>query len=497
MKKIGTVFPYLTAGILCVLISLPIFSQSIYIDEAYSIEFVREGIASIVASTAADVHPPLYYLILKVAEVLFGENLAVYRLVSLLALYINLLAIGATYVRRRWNNTTAVFYILWFGAAYVTFERSVAIRMYSWATLFVTATAIFLLEYYEKEKMRDYVLGIIMTLAAMYTHYYAVFAVFVMWVMVLAAVLWCKRKRTGKVLLAGGIIAVGYLPWMSVVAAQTKSVKNDYWIQSLDWGAWLISPSEMMESALTGIGFVFFVLVVGMVLVAFVRKNWEALLSLVPFVGTMLMGALISVIIVPIWDTRYLYVAWGMMALFVGLVAGNFPRWSEQNETSQASDSWQKCLPVSNSWIPQAVLLLLLVAETFFSVTSMQEHDMMTCGADEWVAFLEENVEEDANVIYADPTEHVRIYRVYMPEAEFTNASELFYSDGQETLQNILKQSEEEQVWFMINYTQSALGNRVREAVNAEGYELESAGIYSIQAKNIEIFRIGRAAHEE
>ena len=49
----------------------------------------------------------------------------------------------------------------------------------------------------------------------------------------------------------------------------------------------------------------------------------------------------------------------------------------------------------------------------------------------------------------------------------------------------------------MINYTQSALGNRVREAVNAQGYELESAGVYSIQAKNIEVFRIGRAANEE
>ena len=477
MKKVGTVLPYICAGILCILISFPMFSQSIYIDEAYSIEFVREGVASIVASTAADVHPPLYYLILKVAEVLFGENLAVYRLVSLLALYINLLAIGATYVRRRWNNATAIFYVLWFGAAHVTFERSVAIRMYSWAALFVMATAIFLLEYYEKGKTRDYVLGIIMTLAAMYTHYYAVFAVFVTWVMVLVAVLWRKRERIGKVILAGGVIAVGYLPWMSVVANQTKSVKSDYWIQPLDWGAWFTSPAEMMESSMTGIGFVFFVLILGMVIAAFVQKNWAALLSFAVFAGTMLMGALISVLIVPIWDTRYLYVSWGLMALFVGLVAA-----SSQKEAS---------------YIPQGVLVLLLLAETFFSVTTMQEHDMVTCGADEWVAFLEENVEENANVIYADPTEHVRIYRVYMPGAEFTNAARLFGSEGQETLQSILSQSESEQVWFMINYTQSALGNRVRDAVNAQGYELESEGVYSIQAKNIEIFRIGRAANEE
>lgn len=477
MRKIGTVLPYICAGILCILISFPMFSQSIYIDEAYSIEFVREGVASIVASTAADVHPPLYYLILKVAEVLFGENPAVYRLVSLLALYINLLVIGATYVRRRWNNATAVFYVLWFGAAYVTFERSVAIRMYSWAALFVTAAAIFLLEYYEKGKMRDYVLGIIMTLAAMYTHYYAVFAVFVAWVMVLVAVLWRKRERIGKVILAGGVIAVGYLPWMSVVANQTKSVKSDYWIQPLDWGAWFTSPAEMMESSMTGIGFVFFVLILGMLVAALLQKNREALLSFAVFGGTMLMGALISVLIVPIWDTRYLYVSWGLMALFVGLVAG-----SSKKETS---------------YIPQGVLVLLLVAETFFSVTSMQEHDMVTCGADEWVEFLAENVETNANVIYADPTEHVRIYRVYMPDVEFTNASELFWSDGQETLQNILQQGDTEQVWFMINYTQSALGNRVREAVNAQGYELESAGVYSIQAKNIEVFRIGRAANEE
>lgn len=61
----------------------------------------------------------------------------------------------------------------------------------------------------------------------------------------------------------------------------------------------------------------------------------------------------------------------------------------------------------------------------------------------------------------------------------------------------ILEQAEHEQVWFMINYTQSALGGRVQELVTAEGYDMESVGIYSIQAKNIEVFKIGRAADEE
>ena len=43
-------------------------------DEAFSWDVVvNNGIGGILAATAADVHPPLYYLIVKAAFAVFGE----------------------------------------------------------------------------------------------------------------------------------------------------------------------------------------------------------------------------------------------------------------------------------------------------------------------------------------------------------------------------------------------------------------------------------------
>ena len=113
--------------------------------------------------------------------------------------------------------------------------------------------------------------------------------------------------------------------------------------------------------------------------------------------------------------------------------------------------------------------------------------------ADEWVAFTEENIADGACVIVDDPEEHVRIYRVYMPDADFTMTSQLYGENAGEVLLSALSQAPEEQCWFIMDYTQGAFGvERMRSLLNSLGYEMHSVGNYSIEYKNMEIFQIGR-----
>lgn len=52
-----------------------IFNKNILTDEAYTMELVRENsFWGIIQNTALDVHPPLYYLIVKCFVMMFGET---------------------------------------------------------------------------------------------------------------------------------------------------------------------------------------------------------------------------------------------------------------------------------------------------------------------------------------------------------------------------------------------------------------------------------------
>lgn len=188
MQRFKGIAPYITAICICIFVSFPAVSQSVVLDEAYSAVLVRGNIPDIIRGAAIDVHPPLYYLILKVSQFFGGESLLKYRLVTAGGTYLNLLLLGATLIRKRWGCRVSILYILWFGLTYSTLEKTTFLRMYSWGAFFVTGAAIFLFLYYENGKKRDILLGAVMTLAAMYTHYYAVISVFLMWVILLLAV---------------------------------------------------------------------------------------------------------------------------------------------------------------------------------------------------------------------------------------------------------------------------------------------------------------------
>ena len=70
-------------------------TQSIWYDEAFSISLSKMSLSQMVQATAADVHPPFYYLILHYLVALFGTSAVAVRLLSVL---FGVLAIPMIYV---------------------------------------------------------------------------------------------------------------------------------------------------------------------------------------------------------------------------------------------------------------------------------------------------------------------------------------------------------------------------------------------------------------
>lgn len=325
MKKMKIATPYILALLICLFVSFPAVSNSIVLDEAYTLGLIRGSISEIIRGAASDVHPLLYYLILKLSDLFGSESLFKYRIVTAMGTYLNLLLVGATMVRKQWGCRVSVLYILWFGLTYGTLEKSTFVRMYSWGAFFVTSAAVLLYTYYKNNSSRNFLSGIVMTVAAMYTHYYAVITMFFVWLFLLAAVFIKKRKDTKYIFLGGFTVMIGYLPWLGAFASQSRRVAGSYWMTGFDWSEWRMVPAALMETAdssYNGTGMVLYAFLIILLVLSLIKKRWDALLSVSVFVCTMITGAMLSVLVTPIWATRYMYLDWGLVSLFVAIVAG-------------------------------------------------------------------------------------------------------------------------------------------------------------------------------
>lgn len=201
---------------------------SFWHDEALTILLAQKPIADLVAITAADVHPPLYFLLVKLF-LLLGQSEFVVRLPSALSSVGTILVlylIGRDLFNERVGLISAlimtlssiqVFYahearmyaqlLLLTGFSGWTFSRAVQNNQRCWWGWFVLAATL-----------------------ASYTAYFS-FPVFLAMGLYLLLVD-RRRERLLSFGLSIGLVAGLYLPWLSVFFTQTRSVLASYWIET-------------------------------------------------------------------------------------------------------------------------------------------------------------------------------------------------------------------------------------------------------------------------
>ncbi len=153
-----------------------IFDHNFWADEAFTIQLVKNKIPGLIAGTAADVHPPLYYLIVKAFYSLFGDKGVIFHLVSLIPCAV-ILILALTLIWKRFGREVSAVLITLSCLSGNAVRFNVEVRMYSWGALFI------LLTFYEfccivgQEKKSSYVLFVVFSLMASYTHYYCLLSV--------------------------------------------------------------------------------------------------------------------------------------------------------------------------------------------------------------------------------------------------------------------------------------------------------------------------------
>jgi 4-amino-4-deoxy-L-arabinose transferase-like glycosyltransferase len=214
--------------------------QPLWWDEGYSLYFASMDLGAMVAGTAGDIHPPLYYTLLHFWISLLGSGAVAVRLLSVLA---GTLTVPLFYLvgRRLVDGKVGMLASLVMAIAPFHIYYSQEVRMYGLVTLLGLLSVYFvllLLETWATESKRRQILlwagYVIVTLAAMYTQYYAAFIPLFQTVFVIGSFALSQLKQRARPnhqrgistvllirwLIAQGILLLLYIPWIIYAGGQ-------------------------------------------------------------------------------------------------------------------------------------------------------------------------------------------------------------------------------------------------------------------------------------
>lgn len=296
--------------------------SSIWFDEACTIQFTRFSFSDIIDITSADVHPPLFYFMLKIYCYIFGYNTIVIRFFPLIPILI-LVLLASTKGRKIFGDKIMINFILLLILMPVMLYVVSEIRMYSWCMLWVCLSALYAYQLYHKINVLNAVLYVLFSLSAAYTHYYGLLSIFFLYIVLFVSFLIYQRKRISLILALGIIIAICYIPWLSVFFRQISLVKSGFWIPLLKWNQvidYVYSPFEFSYPELnistwfiSLMSILIFLLVcscfVILIKVQF-KKNSKMIrianIALLLYLLPGIVGIIISIFIKPIFISRYL-----------------------------------------------------------------------------------------------------------------------------------------------------------------------------------------------
>jgi len=198
------------------------FTASLWGDEAFSAILSQKSLPQIISTIARDTSPPLYNLSEHLWFGVFGSSEVAIRALSFLYF---LIAIFFVYKigEHLWNRNTG---LLAAGLTFLNpffFTYAFEGRMYSLLAATVTASMYFFLK-------RNHLAYVIATVAALYTHHFAIFAIFVQGLWFLKEYFFGKKKAAIQIFKSFLAVGILYLPWIIPLYNQTKMVGGGFWL---------------------------------------------------------------------------------------------------------------------------------------------------------------------------------------------------------------------------------------------------------------------------
>ena len=220
VKIIKKIIYYLTPLIIFLTMYLQIFNDSIWLDEAFSLSMIQQNFCEMIKNTAIDVHPPLYYLILKgfssIIKIFSNNIIHISKLVSLIPI-IFLLIINYTSIEKMFNKKTSFLFSVFILGMPQIMKYSIEIRMYSWGMLFVTLVYIYIIQWLKTDNKKYLFLATISSILSVYTHYFAAVSVGCIHLFFLIYIIKKDVNKFKKYIISILEIFIAYIPWIVIL----------------------------------------------------------------------------------------------------------------------------------------------------------------------------------------------------------------------------------------------------------------------------------------
>lgn len=208
-----------------------ITTSPVWFHEAFSLLLAERLPADIWNTTARDVNPPLYYVMLHYWILMFGNGALAARSLSVLAdvgtllLCIKLMSLVAT--RRATWMAALLFALLPISVRY-----SQEIRMYALLGFWLMGATVALVCWVNSPQQKRFaIIYVLLMTAAFYTHFFAALCVVVHWVF-----WWRSRGLSARAWIgANAAIVVLFLPWLPHFIDQLQYGNRHDWIPPLTW----------------------------------------------------------------------------------------------------------------------------------------------------------------------------------------------------------------------------------------------------------------------
>ena len=303
--------------------------SDLWSDETYTKSMLNGTLSDFYAKFKNDLHPPLYYLGLRLYTGLFGLSTTSLRTFSVVGVLATLL-LGYFAGQRIFGKQGALYLCLMLISVPMLAVYSHQARMYSWAAFSITGVFIYSCLFIRTGTTRDLILLLIFTVAAMYIHYYSMIAAFMANVFVFLQLVLTKNRKWLNHLISLLIAAILFLPWLFMFIVQVKRVQNAFWAPEVSLPTILSCFTIPFTEQFWTTGYsksltiLMYTLIVLTILLSFTKSFSEyrlvLWLSLFIFLGTLFIAMIISLFSQPILYSRYVAVIVTMLIIPVTIL---------------------------------------------------------------------------------------------------------------------------------------------------------------------------------
>lgn len=311
-------------------------------DEIFSLRLIQLPIGNMFSEILLDVHPPLYYFILRVAVEIaelfnYHNIILIGRIISLIPLYL-LFITGLTKVRKNFGLKIASLFTFFIVSMPQLMTFSLEIRMYSWTILFLTLSFIYYYEILKESDYKKWAILTILTIASAYTHYFSAIASFCIYLMLFIHYL-KNRKFLKEIILSALVVVIAYIPWIISLINQVTVVSKNYWIKPIDVYAaadtffFIFSPEFIKSSNTPALQFQVIPILlsaISLIIIIYLIINYYksdhdfqgnfSIQGLIIFILIPILGFTISNIYRPIFIERYMIPVFGIFWLSVSIL---------------------------------------------------------------------------------------------------------------------------------------------------------------------------------